>query len=1145
MTVDEYLGKINIDKILYINKIPLDKVLRGPVQVINPLSIKYKLYWREEERRIYDGFWVSHEGLHKWVPGAMYFYGKYWSIKLNDDKSDIKGKVIGRPKIRDVEWIKFYLYYEMRGFSGFELDDEFSAHRALEGLNPNESEEDVLELKFRLSNLGAKDRAHESLLTSSGTYKKYKPADEMLWEYQTKPLGTILMFNEALNLADIESRGVGKSYTMSGLVGYTFITSGVTSYEAAKLAHSQGKPPTAEQLIGAIDSKYSGDTVSKFKLGMEEMVGSQSVGSITYPSPFSRLTAGSLDCGNGKNPFRHEYKVKEGGTWKFKGTKSNIQHRSFDANIFAGNGNRYIFGVLDEIGLMYNLLGAMGQLGECMVAGGEKFGGLWMTGTGGDMDGGASLAIYSVFYDPRAWACVARKDHYGETDKEIGLFIPAWMGLNQYKDELGNTDYKAAIYYILRAREVKAKANNKKAYNDELTQRPIFPGEAFLVAGGSIMPVADLRAQLGYVNASLDGEIKGQIGELITTAEGKVNFVPDTSGKLQVCGYPVKPDADNTGAVQIWEHPTPEAGYGMYMGGCLTPGEKVITTSGLKSIEEVSLDDKLINKDGEEISIINLQIRNKVEHPTYRFKMSNTFRTTNFTEEHPIYVSNTPYRSDKTIDESLFSFDYVEAKDVTVGQWSKFPNIYRKVKPLNIHYIPEEMLESDDFWWFVGLWLGDGWCDKGRNRVSVALNATELYTIERLKSVIENLFRKSANSRTRENCVEVSFSHEGISRFLSSIFGKGAKGKHISESIKYIKEDFKFKLLEGYLDSDGCISTHTNGYSITEFVSISLELLEDIQDILFSVGIVSSINLLRKAGTATINSLNSITGETYHLRLSHHSTIKLQIGINNNKNIKLAKIQDIVTIRKEPKMGCFISNDLEYIYFQVKDVTKSTYTGPVYNLECETHTYLSKGISHHNCDPYDQDKAATSVSLGSIFIMKRQCVGGSGYDQIVAEYTARPALARDFYETCRRLLVYYNMYGTCLYENEKMNIKSYFESHNSLQYLAPTPTVLKANVDSKVNRQLGQHMNKNVKEEAEIYLRDWLLTDAGDGVKNLHRIYSVGLLTELATYNATGNFDRVIAMMLCIIQKQQMHRIVVEKKEDITRVDSFFTRKLF
>jgi hypothetical protein len=59
----------------------------------------------------------------------------------------------------------------------------------------------------------------------------------------------------------------------------------------------------------------------------------------------------------------------------------------------------------------------------------------------------------------------------------------------------------------------------------------------------------------------------------------------------------------------------------------------------------------------------------------------------------------------------------VKAKDVKVGQYTRIPNLY--------WYTNESVctpIKHIDFWWFVGLWLGDGWVDNKKHSVSIAFD---------------------------------------------------------------------------------------------------------------------------------------------------------------------------------------------------------------------------------------------------------------------------------------------------------------------------------------------------------------------------------------------------------------------------------------
>jgi hypothetical protein len=199
------------------------------------------------------------------------------------------------------------------------------------------------------------------------------------------------------------------------------------------------------------------------------------------------------------------------------------------------------------------------------------------------------------------------------------------------------------------------------------------------------------------------------------------------------------------------------------------------------------------------------------------------------------------------------------------------------------------------------------------------------------------------------------------------------------------------------------------------------------------------------------------------------------------------------------------------------------------------------GLYIAGTDPYDQDQSVATASLGSTFIYKTFHTTEGIYEWPVAEYTARPSTAEEHHENVRKLLMYYN--AVDLYENERNTLKMHFSHKHSLHLLAKTPTMLKATEGSKVQRQYGIHMTAQIKDELEIYTRDWLLQEVGDGKLNLHKIYSPALLQELIYYNREGNFDRVIAFMLTICHRLMNHHIKVKEiKEEEQQMDPFLKR---
>lgn len=194
-------------------------------------------------------------------------------------------------------------------------------------------------------------------------------------------------------------------------------------------------------------------------------------------------------------------------------------------------------------------------------------------------------------------------------------------------------------------------------------------------------------------------------------------------------------------------------------------------------------------------------------------------------------------------------------------------------------------------------------------------------------------------------------------------------------------------------------------------------------------------------------------------------------------------------------------------------------------------------------DPYDHDQSGTN-SLGSTFVYKRFQGFEEYYDIIVAEYTGRPNSAEEYYENLRKLAIYYN--GRVMYENERKGLFPYFTTKHCDYLLADQPDIINDVVgNSKVQRKKGCHMNKQIKQWGEGLIKDWLNEEKSPGCKNLHEILSEPLLEELISYNDTGNFDRVMALMQVMIYREQLYNVVVKEKKKENKRRALFDKPIF
>lgn len=178
-------------------------------------------------------------------------------------------------------------------------------------------------------------------------------------------------------------------------------------------------------------------------------------------------------------------------------------------------------------------------------------------------------------------------------------------------------------------------------------------------------------------------------------------------------------------------------------------------------------------------------------------------------------------------------------------------------------------------------------------------------------------------------------------------------------------------------------------------------------------------------------------------------------------------------------------------------------------------------------DPVDDDNANT-MSLVSCFVLDLWT------DSIVAEWTGRLGLADDCYEVVRLLCKFYN--AKLMYENNKKGIYAYLKRMNSLYMLAETPQYIKDREDSKIervgNKAYGINASNPINDYARNRLKEFMLKPVEvenivDGEKqtvtvpNVMTWWNRALLEEARQWNPDGNFDRISAMGMLMLYREE------------------------
>ncbi len=416
-----------------------------------------------------------------------------------------------------------------------------------------------------------------------------------------------------------------------------------------------------------------------------------------------------------------------------------------------------------------------------------------------------------------------------------------------------------------------------------------------------------------------------------------------------------------------WVFKEPIEGH-RYIMPCLPENEKVLTDKGLKNIQDVNIyDDMLFDESGELTKIKNRQITHNVEEYVYELKLSNVARKTTFTRNHPILVSqDTKLKRIRGKNRYWdFDFNFIDAENLQVGDWVKYPNIYTKqLKDEEIlskwkkyeglsrsDFNIENPLLEDDFWWYAGIWLAEGWVhndSKYSYGVQTAHNINEVKYKNKIDDISEKIFnRKNTNTDSEKtNSNKCRINSKQLYHFFNDTFGRYAKNKKLPEWVKFLPVNLKTQLIKGYFNGDGCLidvtKNNKKNAKIT-FVSISLDLLEGVQDILFSLGIISTLQKLRdgKKGVVICNKKCN-TKTTYELNLGNYDSIKL-LDLFKEKH-------EYVNLNKRHISNTFLSDDNKFIFHKIKGINKKYYSGDVFNFETESHTFLCKNLTTHNCD---------------------------------------------------------------------------------------------------------------------------------------------------------------------------------------------------
>lgn len=347
------------------------------------------------------------------------------------------------------------------------------------------------------------------------------------------------------------------SFSIAGIMAHCYNFYNKKYYDEKYL----NNPAPAEILVGSAQSAKSAELVKKF-LNIQEYLktdpGAFGKGDQFIPGYFYNNSIGKSSPNNVDSPYRHEYKVQQGKIWVTKGTGTKLLHVAYADNPEAAVGYRPNLLIVEEVGLLNNLLQTHGS-NELSLIRRNRTGISIYLGTSGDMEKITESKI--IFEDPESYDFLPYPDVWENRSKPIGLFIPAYYADSSFKDDLGNTNLDLAYEQELINRKKKEQASNSAALDSYMMSRPIVPSEMFLSSSTNLFPTAKLRQREAEIETKNLFNIYASIGDLewSDTDKKSVKWIEDLTSKRDKRVIKTlnldQHKTDMRGAIVIYEHP--------------------------------------------------------------------------------------------------------------------------------------------------------------------------------------------------------------------------------------------------------------------------------------------------------------------------------------------------------------------------------------------------------------------------------------------------------------------------------------------------------------------------------------------------------------------------------------------------------------
>lgn len=373
-------------------------------------------------------------------------------------------------------------------------------------------------------------------------------------------------FQGGQHMAELASRGKGKSYSLASILNHIFVL---------------GENEEAHEKVKGIVTAYQKEYLTKDGV-LNKFVDMANFCASNTQFPRKRLK-------NSLQEMTWIMGYKDAELDIEKGTQNTVLGVSSKDDESKLRGKRAAKILIEEFGTFPRLTDLYNVLLPSVQEGDIVFGQIYMLGTAGDNESDFAGA-QEIMYNPKGYNMYALPnvfDKFNQGRPYFVFFFPGYINRKGCYNHDGVSDViKALIEILMNRYRVKYNSTDPNTIIKTIAEVPITPAEAIAKTGVNMFPVADLTERLGQLDSNPREYDDVYTGDLTLNKSGIVEFKPTFD--MPIREFPHK-DNKIEGAFEIFQMPeidkrTGKAYNARYILGCDPYDDDESNTMSLGSV---------------------------------------------------------------------------------------------------------------------------------------------------------------------------------------------------------------------------------------------------------------------------------------------------------------------------------------------------------------------------------------------------------------------------------------------------------------------------------------------------------------------------------------------------------------------------------